>query len=238
VAGVRLRANLERAYRVPSFDELSFPDQGFLRGNPGLQPEESTDWDAGPELAFERIGPLRDLRFQGAWFERRIDESIAFVLVSPTLVEPRNTGPATARGFEVGGQVGLLGWLELSANHTWLDATLDRTGTPLPGRAEWETSARVTLGPPSRAVRLIGEMHRVSEIPVTPTGNTRLPERTTWDVALWVDLARIAPLRGRLPTRGLHVGFEVGNLTDEVVRDALYFPQPGRTWALRVEGAW
>ena len=236
--GLRLRGNLERAYRVPSFDELYFPDEGFLRGNPGLRPEESTDGDVGVELAWERLGPLSALRFEAVWFRRDIDESIVWVLASPTLVEPANTGPATVRGWELSGSLRLLEWVELSANHTRLDAELDATGTPLPGRAARETSVRLAIGPPSQAARLVVERQEVSEIPVTPTGNTRIPDRTVWDLARWVDLARVAGLRERIPADALRLGFEVANLTDELVRDAQYFPQPGRSWLVRLEGTW
>src|SRR5690606_3050823 len=86
--------------------------------------------------------------------------------------------------------------------------------------------------------RLVVERQRVSEIPVTPTGNTILPDRTVWDLALWVDLARVAGLRGRLPAETLRPGFEVANLGDELVRDAQFFPQPGRSWLVRLEGTW
>ena len=81
-------------------------------------------------------------------------------------------------------------------------------------------------------------MQDVAEIPVTPTGGTRLPERRTWDLALWVDLARVPGLRGHVPSRSLRLGVEVANLTDEQVRDAEYFPQPGRSWQVRLEGSW
>lgn len=236
--GVRARANLERAWRAPSFDELYFPDQGFLRGNPGLEPEESTDGDVGVELAWERLGFLRDLRFEAAWFRRDIDESIVFLLVSPSLVEPRNTGPATARGWELSGSVSVTRWVQFSASHTRLDAELDATGTPLPGRADRQTDVRLAVGPPSGVARAIVEMQDVSEIPVTPTGGTRLPARRTWDVALWLDLARVPRLREHVPSDSFRLGFEVTNLTDEWVRDAEYFPQPGRTWSLRLEGTW
>jgi len=236
--GVRLRANLERAWRAPSFDELYFPDQGFLRGNPGLRGEESTDGDVGVELAWDRLWFLRALHFEAAWFRRDIDESIAFVLVSPSLVEPRNTGPASAQGWELSGSVRLFDWVELSATHTRLDAELDATDTPLPGRAERETSARIAVGPPSGVARAVVEMQDVSEIPVTPTGSTRLPARRVWDVSLWLDLARVPRLREHVPGDSLRLGFEVANLTDELVRDAEYFPQPGRSWLVRLEGTW
>jgi len=238
IAGVRLRANLERAWRAPSFDELFFPDQGSLRGNPDLAPEESTDGDVGIELAWERLGFLRALHFEAVWFRRDVDDSIAWMLVGSTLVEPRNTGPATIDGWELSGSVRLFDWVELAVSHTRLDATLDATGTPLPGRADRETSARLAVGPPSGAARFVVEMQDVSEIPVTPTGNTRVPARRTWDVAAWVDLARVPKLRERVPGDALRLGVEVTNLTDEWVRDAQWFPQPGRTWSVRLEASW
>jgi hypothetical protein len=81
-------------------------------------------------------------------------------------------------------------------------------------------------------------MQDLSEIPVTATGSTLLPARRTWDLALWLDLARVPGLREHVPGDSLRVGFEVANLTDELVRDAEYFPQPGRSWLVRVEAAW
>lgn len=161
-----------------------------------------------------------------------------WVLVSPSLVEPHNTGPASAKGWELTGSLRLFDWVELSANHTRLDTELDATGTPLPGRAERETNLRLAVGPPSGAARVIVERQEVSEIPVTPTGSTLLPERTTWDATLWVDLAHLPRLRERLPLDSLRLGFEVANLSDELVRDAEYFPQPGRTWLVHLEGHW
>ncbi len=236
--GVRVRANFERAWRAPSFDELFFPDQGSLRGNPGLLPEESSDGDIGLEFAWERIGFLQALHFEAVWFRRDIEESIVWLLVGPTLVEPRNTGPATVQGWEFSASLRLFDWVELSANHTRLDAELDATGTPLPGRSERETNLRVAFGPPSGLARATVEMQDVAEIPVTPTGATRIPERRTWDAAVWLDLARIPALRERIPSESLRLGFEVTNLTDELVRDAEFFPQPGRTWLVRLESTW
>ena len=236
--GLRLKANLEKSYRVPNFQELYLPDLGFIRGNPNLRSEESTDGDVGFQLAFARLGPLRNVSLEGAYFRREIDESIVFLQVSPSLVQPENTGSATIEGFEIGASLDLYGWLRLSANHTYLDTEVDATGTPLPGRADNETNLRIELGPPSRVAQLVVEMQATDKIPVTDTGSTTVPSRTTWDAAVSVDLAKLDVVRERVPFKELRLTVEGFNLTDEFVRSALYLPQPGRSWAVRMAMAW
>lgn len=235
---LRVKGNVERSYRVPNFDELYFPDRGFLRGNPALEPEEATNADVGFEIGAKRLGPFDDVFLEAAYFRNDVDESIVFLLVSPSLVEPRNTGDATLEGVELSVGFRALDWIGFSGTYTHLDATLDDGGADLPGRAQDEGSLRVELGPPSRLVRLIGEVQLTSEIPVSDSGNTILPSREVFDAALSVDLAQLAFVAARVPVDSLLVTFEAKNLGDVAVRDAQFFPQPGRTLALRLETSW
>lgn len=233
-----IKGNLERSFRVPNFDELYFPDRGYIRGNPALQPEQAVNADAGVKLTAPPIGPVHDAFVEAAWFHNDIDDSIVFLLVSPSLVEPRNTGAATVDGFELSGGFGVTEWASISANYTHLDARIDATDTPLPGRADDETNVRIEVGTPSRAVRVIAEMQITSEIPVSDSGNTILPARTVFDAAISVDLVRFAWWPAQIPARSLLLTLEGTNLTDRTVRDAQFFPQPGRSFAMRVETQW
>jgi outer membrane cobalamin receptor len=235
---LRVKGNLERSFRVPNFDELYFPDRGFVRGNPALQPEEATNADVGAKIAAARLGPVTDAFLEAAYFHNDVDDSIVFLLVSPSLVEPRNTGAATIDGVELSGGFRVFDWVDVSASYTHLDARIDATDAFLPGRAADETSVRVALGPPSRAVQLIGEVQITSDIPVSDSGNTILPSRTVWDAAISVDLVRLGWVPAQLPARSLLLTLEGKNLGDVAVRDAQFFPQPGRSFALRVETAW
>jgi outer membrane receptor protein involved in Fe transport len=233
-----IKGNFERSFRVPNFDELYFPDRGYIRGNPALRPEQAVNTDIGMKLALPRIGPVQNAFLEAAYFHNDIDDSIVFLLVSPSLVEPRNTGAATIDGFEISGGFGVFEWVSLSANYTHLDARIDATGTKLPGRADDETNVRIEMGPPSRAVRVIGEVQITSEIPVSDSGNTILPARTVFDAAISVDLMRLGWWPAQLPARSLLLTLEGTNLGDVAVRDAQFFPQPGRSVALRVETQW
>lgn len=232
---LRLKGNLERAYRVPSFDELYFPDEGFLRGNPGLLPEEAVAWDAGLAVAFAGPWPFDRTSLEAAYFESQIENSIVFVLVSPFTVAPVNTGRAISRGIEVSASVGVLEWAVLSINYTHLDARYDGTDTPLPGRSPNEVSGRVQIGPPSGLFKVFGDALYTDTIPVSESGRTILPARTTYDAGIVVDLVKVPVLGERIPLRSLLLSFIGSNLTDVSVRDAQFFPQPGRVLSVKAE---
>ena len=232
---LRFKTNVERSYRVPNFDELYFPDKGFIRGNPALRPEEAINFDIGFELAFERVGPLSNVAFEAAYFRQDIDDSIVFVLINPFTVAPVNTGSATAQGAELALSAGVTSWLRLRANYTFLDATLDATGTPLPGRTRNEVTTRAELGPPSGLARLVVESIYTDDIPTTFTGGTRISARVVLNASLSTNLTRLASLRRWLPFSDVVVSVGATNLTNASVRDATFFPQPGRAYFVTAE---
>jgi len=231
---LHVRANVERSYRVPNFDELYF-DEEFVRGNPNLKPEDAVDADLGFGLAFDRIGPVRGLWLETAGYYRDIDDSIVFQQASPFVVVATNTGAAKAWGAELAGGFRVLGWLGFTGNWTLLDSEVEGTNRPLPGRARNESLLRLDLGPDEGALRVFGERRFTSEIPVTFDGGTEVGARAVYDVGVVADLLRLAVLRGRLPGAGLLCSITAYNVTDQSVRDAKFFPQPGRTLAFRVE---
>ncbi len=234
---LRLKGNLERAYRVPSFDELYFPDEGFVRGNPGLAPEEAVGWDAGFALAFSGPWPLGRGSLEAAYFDSDIENSIVFVLISPFTVAPVNTGPARSRGVEVSASLGLLDWIVLGVNYTHLDAVYKDSDTPLPGRSPNELSGRVQIGPPSGSFKLFGDALYTDVIPVSESGRTILPARTTFDAGIVVDLVQIPVLGERIPLNSLLLSLIASNLTDVSVRDAQFFPQPGRVLSVKAQAS-
>jgi vitamin B12 transporter len=239
---LRLRAHAERAFRAPSFDELFFPDQGFARGNPALDAERADLADAGAELAFDELGPLSDVELGASVFLHEIDDSIVWFLVSPTTLQPQNTGRARERGVELAASAALTRWLGLSANATWLDADFDATGVALPGRAPFELSARARLGDVDRYL-LRFEVQRTGRISVNEGGTQRLPARTRLDASFALNLAELPGLaprfaRSAYPGARLWASVRARNLSDVALRDAAYFPQPGRTLSFGIEASY
>ncbi|MEM7413327.1 MAG: TonB-dependent receptor [Myxococcota bacterium] len=237
VPWLRLRGNVSRAYRVPNFNELFLPDQGFIRGNPNLEPEDAINADVGAEFLLEALGPLRRVRLRAALFRREIEESIVWVLVSPFTVAPINTGDATVEGIELSGSVSLSRFLTVSAQHTHIDSERDETGKELPGQPEFETFGRVEVGFPD-VVKLVGEVQDTGEILVNEGGGRRLPARTVWNASVSLNLAAWSPLQRFTRARSLWVFFEIDNIGDVAVRDSLSFPQPGRNASAGFEARW
>lgn len=234
---IRVRAHLGRAYRPPNFDELFHPDEGFIRGNPDLKPEDAWNFDAGIELAFDRVGPFSNLTFSAAWFRREIDESIVFVLINAETIQPINTGAATSDGYEVSVSLDLTRYARLLANFTETDSRRDRTGSRFPGQADREAFAKLRLGPED-FWKIVAEIEFVGEILITEGDSSRLPERTIWNASASVDLAQIAALGLGAWLDECWIFVEGNNLSDEAVRDVLSFPQPGRRFSSGFEVHW
>jgi outer membrane cobalamin receptor len=237
VRWLRLRGQAGRAYRVPTFDELYHPDEGFITGNPDLEPEDAWNFDAGGELELAALGPITELRVGATWFRREIDESIVWLLVGPNTIRPENLGEATADGVELTASFRLTRFVRFAIQHTRLDSRRDATGRRLPGQPDDETSGRLELGP-DRVWKLIGECEHVGEILVDEGGSRRLPSRTVWHAAAALNVARWPRVGLDRVVSELWLSARVNNIGDEAVRDAVAFPQPGRNASAGIEIRW
>ncbi len=236
LAWLEFKGNVERSYRVPNFDELYF-NEGGIRGNPNLDPEDAFNADVGFELRFEKLGPATDMWLEFAAFRNEIDDSIIFGVRPLGVVIAENTGRARADGIELAGGFRLFDWVGVGANWTTLDAELRPSGRPLQGRARTEYFVRTEIGPADPLFKLVGEVAYRSAVPVSASGNTSLESgsNTTYGLSLVVDVVQIPGLAALIPGSHLRLSAAVTNLTDESVRDAQFFPQPGRTLAFRAE---
>jgi len=234
---LRLRANAGRAYRAPSFDELYYPDQGSIRGNPNLDPEEAWNFDAGFELLFDQVGPIEDAHFVASWFRRDIDNSIVWVEVNNGTIAPVNTGEATAQGVELSLRFQLTPYLRVALNHTELDTERNATGKAIPGQPDRESFARVQLGPPD-AWKLVGEMLYTGKILVNEGGGRYLPSRTVWNASAAYNVASLTALPLSRWLSRFWIFVQGNNLGDEAVRDTIAFPQPGRNLSAGFEASW
>lgn len=234
---IRLRGHLGRAYRTPHFDELFHPDEGFIRGNPDLDPEDAWNFDVGGELAFAEIGPFSNLIFRASWFERKIDESIVYVFINTATIQPINSGKAHSEGFEISASLDWTRYARLSLNYTEIDSRRNRNGARLPGQASHEAFAKVRIGPED-AWKLVVEFQNVGEILVSESDRRLLPQRNIWNASAGLDLAEISALGLSRWMDDCWLFVEGNNLTDEAVRDVLSFPQPGRHFTAGFEMHW
>ncbi|MFL2937022.1 MAG: TonB-dependent receptor plug domain-containing protein [Myxococcota bacterium] len=234
---LRIRGNIQKSYRAPGFDELYLPDKGFIAGNPDLEAESARNADVGVEVIVDEWGPLHSVRASLGYFQQDIDNSIAWVPVSPVKVMPVNTGAARVRGVETSLSFALTRFVRFTANYTGLDAENRATGGPLAGRADAEADVRVEVGESDR-YKCVAEYQYTGAIPASASGQISLPARSVWNGQLGLNLAAfpVIPLPSSIRSFWLYASLE--NISDVAIRDAIYFPQPGRNGHLGMEVEW
>jgi outer membrane cobalamin receptor len=149
-----LRAAAGRGYKAPNLQEqyLSNP---FIAGNPDLEPERSTSWEAGADV---RRGGAS---FGVTWFRQEFRDLIRTVPLEGTTQQiNRNLGESLAEGVEWTARwapsprwaVGTEGaWIQTEVReNVGLPPDQFPVGEPLPGRPDAVGSAWVELNPTER----------------------------------------------------------------------------------------
>lgn len=206
------KANAGRSYRAPSFGELFYPNEGFIRGNPNLKPETAYDFDVGFTLSHPKAA------LEVTYFRSHIQDLIMFVYISAQTIEPRNIGDVNEQGVEAGLALKPVDFFELFAGYTFLDGEIDETGAQLPGRPRNKFDLRAVLD--FDYVSIFWETNYVDRIPVSAFPNSKTtPARTVYNTG------------AKAEWKKLFFTFEIKNLFNNLdVRDALDFPLPGRTY--------
>ncbi|MDH7569569.1 MAG: TonB-dependent receptor [Armatimonadota bacterium] len=120
------RANLGRAFRAPSMNDLYWPEDPFAKGNPALRPERAYTADAGLTWL-----PAPDVEVEATAFFHRVKELILWQpgVLAPGKWSPVNVGTARVTGVEVSGSWQVSPRFSTRAHLTWQDAR-DRSGSP------------------------------------------------------------------------------------------------------------
>lgn len=112
--GLKLRGGWGQGFRVPTLNELFFPNFG----NPNLGPEKSQTFEWGVDQALFQ----NKVNWSGTAFRTDYKNLIQTVRVTPTTSQPLNVGKARVDGVELG-----LGWrpwepVALTGSYTHLEA--------------------------------------------------------------------------------------------------------------------
>ncbi|MCG8996065.1 TonB-dependent receptor [Laribacter hongkongensis] len=162
---VKLTANWGTAFRVPTFNDLYWPDDGNgYVGNPNLKPESSRNAEVGAELS----GALGKLKL--AAFENRVDDLInGYDCSGGFLCTSSNVNKATIKGVSLTGSTVLVG-TTLRGNVNWQDPRDDITDKRLTYRSEWYGTLDVSR--PFDQLTL-GSTLRVAGSRYADSGNTK-----------------------------------------------------------------
>ncbi len=208
---IDLKANVGTAFRYPSFNELYYPDQGYLRGNPNLEDERSFSWDVGLVARPPRT------TIEIAYFRSDIDNQILWVPISATTIQPLNTGGVRAQGVEFSFSTDPLEWLHLGGNYTWLETTYKSNGLRIPGRPRHKANGRAEVD--AWKFVLFGEVQYVGDYPLNTANTVSITSHTSADVGATFNFAK-----------GFFATFEVKDVTNVQIYDARGFPLPRRSY--------
>ena len=217
-----VKGNVESSYRPPNFSELYYPDQGYIRGNPELSPEEALNWDVGAVFTLDRLFA------EIIYFRRDVENLIYWLQAGPYTIMPQDTGPADFEGVEVAIESRPFLFFNISANYTFLRAISNTTGEQLAGNPVHTANGSLSL------IHRIGEVgvdvRYLDRIPLFNDGRAWIKERVQTDFSIRVDVAEIFPRGpGRMFRRAV-VAFQVKNVGDLKSADTRGFTLPGRTF--------
>ncbi len=210
-----------RSFRTPTFNELFWPDEQWVKGNPHLKPEWGWGVDGGLAIKADRGG----FRFGG--FYNDVQDMIQWQMGEGFVFQPVNVDRAKIVGFEFepdfdfgfGGFSGGVTY-QLCRSDSFLvpyrPKLFGRVTGFLRYRNKGDEFARLTLG-------VVGVGERFTNIYNTDT----LPGYVTFDVGTTI----------RIPVRFLRAVLSGGcrNIFDrryQVVKD---YPVPGRSFYLETE---
>ncbi len=202
-----LKSNIGNSFRYPNFNELFFPNQGFLRGNPNLIPEKSINFDVGPTF-IHRYG-----RHEISYFRNWVDNSILFLPISAFTIAPINTQRMNVQGLEIDNFLTPWKHLEWAANYTLLLANLEGSGKQLPGRPRHKANAKITLKNDWGA--LYSRLQYIDRLPLDFPNTSFIQQRFQLDAGASLKFFKRYEL-----------SLEVKNITNAQMLDARGFPLP------------
>lgn len=232
----RLRGNVARGFRAPSFKEIRYtfsnPSAGYtIEGNPKLRPESSVSsslgasWAPAPHFLFDvegyrnSVSDLIDTRYQGT-------NAAGFIVYQSV-----NVAQARTQGVESSIQY-LDGPWDVSAGYDYLHSRDEETGLPLSRRATSTARTHVarTWGVRSGlttdfTARYTGASDVIGTVADKPAIVARQGSFLSLDTQLRLNVTRMA-----------EVSAGVNNLLDQ--RPALYTPAFARQYFLALHLKW
>jgi vitamin B12 transporter len=222
--GTRAVASIGTGFKEPSFYE-NFAS-GFVRGNPGLRPEHSFNWEAG----LEYWAPGQALVARATYFHQRFRDLIQyrFQPLGPDSVNYANLANATAQGLELGLEAALGLGASLDASYTYVDPRDAATNLRLQRRPSHTGSLGIGYTRGGRATLWLGAVFTGDRDDFDygryPALRVTLPPHTRVDAAASYELTRP---HGTCP--GVALMGRIENLLDARYQDVMNFPARGRS---------
>lgn len=219
----RVAANLGVNERAPSFLEL-FGEQGLITGSPDLRSERSIYADLTARLGKKREARIiKSVTLEGTLFSSVSEDLITFSQTSPRTVKAINVDKALAYGLDLTGSIELARGYRISLGYELTEA-INKSPAPslhnkrLPDRPARRLKARFETFPIKEILTFGYQIERESDIWLDELNQRKINTQT------------ISSIDARLARGSCALSFEVRNLADADVVDAIGYPAPGRVF--------
>ncbi|HUO52806.1 MAG TPA: TonB-dependent receptor [Gemmatimonadaceae bacterium] len=229
--GTFFRGSLGTAFREPSFYEEYAA--GFAMGNPYLNPEHGSSWEAGFTQRFGK----GDVELGVTYFSQKFTDMIQYdPSVPPGTPNYANIGEATASGWEASFHA-LMGvqWL-FDAQYTWLKTDVVNAGAgagpaadliegqPLLRRPANAGNASLTYHVPKKLALSVQAVYVGSreDIDYVAYARVTMPSYTLWNASM------LYTIRGDKEGRYLGITLRGTNLLNPGYQQTVNFAAPGR----------
>ncbi len=126
-------ASVGRAYRAPTFDDLYWPEDGYVGGNPDLVPETAWAYEAGMRFVNKEGDTQAELNI----FRKNVHDLINWAADNEGVWRPSNIGSARVDGVEVITKREFNDHFTANLNYTYLNAIDLDTGNQLKPRNKY-----------------------------------------------------------------------------------------------------
>jgi outer membrane cobalamin receptor len=211
----RLRISGGKAYRAPTLNDRFWPDTGWVKGNPDLDPETSWEYEVAVDQELGQLG-----RITVAGFDRYVDDLIKWAPDQNWVWTPTNLTNARILGAEVNVTLRPASLLGMGLNYTYLHPQDRDTDEYIVGKLRHEVNGYIEVGPAWDAIlRLDGSYYNYYEDPMRTSNDSFAVFDATLTKTLLVGA-----------TTELELTLAVKNLLDKDYEDTPGFPMPPRQW--------
>ena len=210
----RLRVSGGRAYRAPTLNDRFWPDTGWVKGNPDLDPETSWEYEVAVDQELGQMG-----RITVAGFDRYVDDLINWAPDQNFVWQPTNLTDARIWGVEAGLFLRPARLLGVGVNYTYLHPKDRDSNEYIVGKLRHEANAYVEVGPHWDAtLRLDGYYYHYYDDPLREENDFAVFDATLTKTFLLGSATEV------------ELTVAVKNFLDEDYEDTPGFPMPPRQW--------
>ena len=119
---IKFHGLISRSYRVPTFNDLYWPDVGWAKGNPNLKPERGVTCELGVETKINKF-----LTSALTYYRSDYSQLIQWSDDGSGVSQPMNVSSAVINGIEFENKIDISDNLDLNLNYTYMIARDEKT---------------------------------------------------------------------------------------------------------------